>query len=347
MNINNIFYREYFGNSLGDYALSIVIFAVVLALLWFFKRVALSYLKKLARRTQTDFDDFFVGLLSRIGRPFYLVVAFYFAARQLDLGPFIDKVVEVALVVTLTFRVIRLLQDCLAYFVEKMYLGKDARLDNYQAKATRSLSTVLNWVIWIAGAIFLLDNLGIKISAVIAGMGIGGVAVALAAQSILGDLFSSFAIFLDKPFRVGDFIIIGDLLGCVEHVGIKTTRIRSLHGEEIVFSNSDLTNSRIRNYKRMRKRRVAFRIGVTYQATSEQLEKIPGIVAEIIRDIDKANLDRAHFFSFGDFSLVFEIVYYVDGNDYNFYMDIQEKINLGLKRRFEEEGIEFAYPTQT
>ena len=228
-----------------------------------------------------------------------------------------------------------------------MDLGADAKLDAAEAKATRSITTVLNWVIWAGGAVFILDNLGIKISAVIAGLGIGGIALALAAQSILGDLFSSFAIFLDKPFKVGDFIIVGDLLGVVEHVGIKTTRIKSLHGEQLVFPNSDLTNSRIRNYKKMQKRRVSFQIGVLYQTTHEQLKNIPQIVAEIVKNIDKVTLDRAHFLSFADFSLVFEIVYYVDGSDYNLYMDIQQEINLALKENFGKAGIEFAYPTQT
>lgn len=345
--LKSILEWELFNNTIYSYLVAIGVFLGVLVVLFFFKKVVIVKLKKLAMRTKTDIDDFIIGLVEKIGKPVYLLIALYIASRQLHLSQGISKFLGSILVIVFVFKGIRILQAFVVYFVEKMYLGRDAKLNQAEAKATKSITMVLNWIIWAGGAVFVLDNLGIKISAVIAGLGIGGVAIALAAQSILGDLFSSFAIFLDKPFKVGDFIIIGDLLGVVEHVGIKTTRIRSLHGEQLIFSNSDLTNSRIRNYKRMEKRRVAFKIGVTYQTTLEQLKKIPQIVTEIVKAVDKAKLDRVHFLSFGDFSLVFEIVYYVDGNDYNLYMDIQQKINLGLKEKLEKEGIDFAYPTQT
>jgi len=206
---------------------------------------------------------------------------------------------------------------------------------------------VINWILWATGAVFILDNMGLHISTLVAGLGIGGVAIALAAQAVLGDLFSSFAILIDKPFKVGDFIIIGDYLGAVEHIGIKTTRIRSLSGELLVFSNSDLTNSRIRNYKLMEKRRVVFKFGVIYQTTLERLKSIPPMIKEIVENIDLASFDRAHFFSYGNSSLDFEVVYYIQGNDYNLYMDIQQKINLKIFEKFKEKGIEFAYPTRT
>ncbi len=193
----------------------------------------------------------------------------------------------------------------------------------------------------------MLDNLGFKISAVIAGLGIGGIAVALAAQAILGDLFSYFAILFDRPFEVGDFIILGEYLGTIEHIGIKTTRIRSLSGEQLVFSNTDLTSSRLRNYKRMGKRRVVFKLGVTYQTTLKQLKTIPGIIENIIKGVKDTTFDRVHFSSYGDFSLIFEVVYYVMSRDYNKYMDIQQVINFAIKKEFEAGGIEFAYPTQT
>ncbi|MCX7765301.1 MAG: mechanosensitive ion channel family protein, partial [Candidatus Sumerlaeia bacterium] len=179
------------------------------------------------------------------------------------------------------------------------------------------------------------------------GLGIGGVAVALAAQAILGDLFSYFAILFDRPFEVGDFIIIGDLSGTVEYIGLKTTRIRSINGEQVVIANTDLTNSRIRNYKRMERRRVVFRIGVRYETNLEQLKEIPVLIKNIISQIPEATFDRAHFFSYGDFSLVFEIVYFVNDRDYYKYMDIQQQINLKIKEEFARRQIKFAYPTQT
>jgi len=211
----------------------------------------------------------------------------------------------------------------------------------------RGIETFLKITIWTIAVIVLLDNFGIEVSALVAGLGIGGIAIALAAQNILGDLFSYFIIYFDKPFEIGDFLIIDDYLGSIENIGIKTTRIRSLGGEELIFSNTDLVNSRIRNYKRMRKRRVLFRFGVIYQTSLEQLKEIPSIITEIVKQISGATLDRAHFSSYGDFSLDFEVVYYVNGRDYNKYMDIQQEINFKIKEEFEKRGIEFAYPTQT
>ena len=194
--------------------------------------------------------------------------------------------------------------------------------------------------------IVALDNLGFDITTLIAGLGVGGIAIALAVQNILSDLFASLSIVLDKPFVIGDFIIINEYMGTVEHVGLKTTRIRSLSGEQLVIANNDLLSSRIRNYKRMQERRIVFTIGVIYQTTKTQLEKIPKIIKDIIDKQKLARFDRSHFKNFGDFSLNFETVYWVESSDYNQYMDIQQAINLSIMAIFEEEKIEFAYPTQ-
>jgi small-conductance mechanosensitive channel len=206
---------------------------------------------------------------------------------------------------------------------------------------------MLKIAVWIAGLVFLMDNLGFKISAVLAGLGVGGIAVAIAAQAVLGDIFSYFSIIFDRPFEVGDFIISGDHMGSVEKIGIKTTRLRSLWGEQLVCSNTDLTNSRIRNYKRMERRRIVFSLGVTYQTPKKVVEEIPGIIREVIKRNGTTLFDRAHFLKYGDSALVFEVVYYVLTGDYNAYMDVQQEINLGIMEEFEKRGIEFAYPTQT
>ena len=200
---------------------------------------------------------------------------------------------------------------------------------------------------WTVILFLVLDNLGINITTLVAGLGIGGIAIALAAQNILGDIFNSVVILVDKPFEVGDFIIVGNEMGVVEKIGIKTTRVRSLFGEQVVFTNSDLIGSRIKNYKRMQERRITFQIGVTYQTSAEKLEQIPGMIKEIVAAIDKTRFDRSHFKGYGDFSLNFETVYYVLSGDYNLFMDIQQAINLALFRKFEDKGIVFAYPTQT
>jgi small-conductance mechanosensitive channel len=208
------------------------------------------------------------------------------------------------------------------------------------------MSFAVRFLMWVLVLLLILQNWGYEISAVIAGLGVGGIAVAFALQNILGDIFNSVAIVLDRPFAVGDFIIAGDQMGVVEHIGIKSTRVRSLWGEQVVFPNADITSSRIRNYKRMEERRVLFAIGVVYETPVEKLERIPAIIREAVETTAMTRFDRAHFFSYGDFSLNFEVVYYVRASDYNLYMDIQQEINLKIFRRFAEEGISFAYPTQ-
>ena len=201
--------------------------------------------------------------------------------------------------------------------------------------------------LWTVAVLVAVDNLGFDVTALVAGLGIGGVAIALATQSILGDLFASLSIVIDKPFVVGDFIRVGDDLGAVERIGLKTTRVRSLSGEQLIFGNADLLNSRIRNYHRMDERRVVFRTGVTYQTPSPTLQRIPAMVREIIEAQSLTRVDRAHFAEFGPSEYAFEFVYFVLSPDYNVYMDIQQAINVAIVNRFEQEGIEFAYPTRT
>jgi len=184
-------------------------------------------------------------------------------------------------------------------------------------------------------------------TALVASLGIGGIAVALAAQSILGDVFASLAIALDRPVVIGDFIVVGEVMGTVERVGLKTTHLRSLSGELIVLPNNDLLSSRIRNYKRMFERRVLFTFGVTYQTPAESLQRIPGLVRELVERQELARFDRAHLAVFGPSALEFEVVYFVRDPDYNKHMDIQQQILLGLIRALDEAGVEFAYPTQT
>ena len=200
---------------------------------------------------------------------------------------------------------------------------------------------------WAIIFILALDNLGVDITALVAGLGIGGIAVALALQSVLSDAFASVAIMLDRPFEVGDTIHVGDMIGTVEHVGVKTTRLRALTGEEMIFANNDLLSSRVRNYKRMTERRATFAIGVTYQTPIEALEKIGPLIQRIIDSEPKARYDRAHFKTFGPSSLDFEVVYFITTPEYRVYMDTQQRINIEILRQLTALRIDFAYPTQT
>ncbi len=193
----------------------------------------------------------------------------------------------------------------------------------------------------------MLSNLGINVTSLVASLGIGGIAIALAVQNILGDLFSAFSIYFDKPFAVGDFITVGKHKGTVQNIGLKSTRIRMLQGEELVIPNKEITSGKVSNYRRMEKRRVAFKFGVVYETKTEQLKKIPEIITEIINQTKDCEAFRVHFKEFGDSSLNYNIVYYVTNNDYDVYLSAQQEINLGIKEAFEKAKIEFAYPTQT
>jgi small-conductance mechanosensitive channel len=215
------------------------------------------------------------------------------------------------------------------------------------ASSVGVISVIVRIVVWAIVVLVVLDNLEFNITTLVAGLGVGGIAVAMAAQNILADLFASLSIILDKPFQVGDFIVVGDLPGEVEHIGLKTTRVRSLSGEQLIFSNGDLLSSRIRNYRRMAERRILFILGVEYSTPYEKVQKIPAMTKEIIESISGTRFDRCHFSRYGDFSLQFETVYYVLSPDFSKYMDIQQDINLRLYRQFEKEGIAFAFPTQT
>jgi small-conductance mechanosensitive channel len=221
-------------------------------------------------------------------------------------------------------------------------------MQRYPASATvTTLTFILRAVVWVIVVLTILANLGVNITAFVASLGIGGIAIALAVQNILSDLFASLSIALDKPFETGDFIISGELLGTVEYIGIKTTRVRSLSGEQVVISNTELLKRLIRNYKRMSERRALFNFGVTYNTPFEHLEALPGIIKKIIEDHPKARFDRAHFAKFGADSLEYEVVYYMLEPDYNLFMDTQQHINLELMRACAERGIDFAFPTRT
>jgi small-conductance mechanosensitive channel len=232
-------------------------------------------------------------------------------------------------------------------FVIGHYMQKNRESDPALATTVSAMRFVGNLVLWSVVLLLALDNIGVDVTALVAGLGVGGIAVALAAQNILRDLFASLSIVLDKPFVLGDFIIVGDQMGTVENVGLKTTRLRAISGEQLIFANTDLLESRIRNFKRMQERRVVFHVGVAYETPREKLAAIPGWIRSIVEAQPQVRFDRSHFQKFCDFSLNFETVYYVVVADYTVYMDAQQAINLALFEKFAAEAVEFAYPTQT
>ncbi len=313
--------------------------------IWIFKRIIIYQLKKLSGRTESTIDDFLVTIIEKSVVPLCYVAAFYFSLNALIFPAAINRAIHAIFLFAFTFFLLGIVtavvRQLLFAFIQKQ---GDHETKEKQAKG---LLIIINIMIWVLGIVFLIDNLGYDVTTLITGLGIGGIAIALAAQTILGDLFSYFIIFFDRPFEIGDFIIVDDKMGTVEHVGIKTTRLRTLGGDQLVCSNTYLTNARVHNYKRMEQRRVVFQLGVVYQTSAEQLKKIPEIVRRIILSKEKVRFDRAHFSGFGSSSLDFEFVYYVESSDYNFYMDRQQEIYLEIFSAFERENIEFAYPTQS
>ena len=335
----------FLGNSVAAYSIASAILLLSFLIINIVIRYIIRHLKRIALNTATTIDDFIVSALERLFIPFLFLLSAYIAIKCLTLSPGFENALNYcALAVTIFFaaRFIKML----AVYSFKLYLSKGAA-DPALERSLHGILIVIKVLVWGGVAMFFLDNMGFKISAILAGLGIGGVAVALAAQAILKDLFSYFSIIFDRPFKIGDFIIVGNDMGTIEYIGIKTTRIRSLGGEMIIISNSDLTDARVHNYKLMDKRRIVFKVGVTYETPTDKLKMIPSVVESSIKNIKDAIFDRAHFLSYGDSSLMFEIVYYVVGADYNKYMDIQQEINLAIKEKFEKIGVEFAYPTQT
>ncbi|WP_229204287.1 mechanosensitive ion channel family protein [Dyadobacter alkalitolerans] len=277
--------------------------------------------------------------------PLLYIGSLYFVVSTLVFSPKVDSIANIVFLVVVTFFVLRIISSSFQKFVFSFIHAQEN--SDAKEKQASGLILIVNIVIWIIGIIFMIDNLGYDVTSLIAGLGIGGIAIALAAQTILGDLFSYFVIFFDRPFEIGDFVVIDDKSGVIEYIGIKTTRIRTLGGEQLVCSNTDLTNSRLHNYKRLEKRRILFNLGVTYQTSHKQLSEIPEMIRQVIQSKPYITFDRAHFSGYGDFSLNFEVVYYVQDADYTFYMDKQQSIYLDIFEAFEQSGIDFAYPTQT
>lgn len=343
--VTNILNKLYLNNTVYDYLISLTLFIAVVILLKIVRAVFIKRIKALAEKTATTIDDFLVDAVSGKLIPILYFAAFYLSIQRLVLGESVAVWVKTIVMIIITVISVHFLVMLVKYGVESFWKKKSE--EPGQAEVPRAILTIVRIILWTIAFVIILDNMGVKITALITGLGIGGIAIALAAQAVLVDLFSYFTIFFDRPFQIGDFIVVGEYKGTVEHIGIKTSRIRSLGGEELVFSNTDLTNSRVKNYKRMQKRRVVFQIGVTYDTTLANIKEIPSIIKKIINSIADTEFDRAHFFSYGDFSLNYEIVFYVINNDYIKYMDIREKINISIMEEFEKRAIEFAFPTQT
>ena len=337
--------REFYGNTLADWVVAAIVALVVFHALTWIRGVLARRLKAGARPGGRR--ELFAEVVHRINGLWLLVLALGAAAYTLDLPTKVERVIDSIQLIAL-FAQLAILASYLFTAWAERHAEAQRQRDPTVATAMGTVVFFGRLVIFSIVVLLALDNLGFDVTALLAGLGIGGIAIAIASQAILGDLFASLSIVFDKPFVVGDFIILDSgFMGTVERVGVKTTRLRSLSGEQIVISNADLLKARIRNYKQMYERRVVFQVGVTYETPPEKLERLGGMIREIVEGLPDLRFDRAHFHAYGDFSLNVEVVYFVRSPDYNLYMDRQQAINIAIYRKFAAEGVEFAYPTQT
>lgn len=341
----NVLDTVYYDNAIRVWMSAVLIFLVLFPAFAFIKAVAARKLTDVTAKTRSEWDGLIPILIKRIHFFALIIICLYAGTLVLTLPANIRFIIN-TMVSLVMLGQLAVLGVCAIRFGKNLYLNRHATINPGASTILNAVAFLAQVILWTIVLLLALANLGVNITALITGLGVGGIAVALAVQNILGDLFASFSIILDKPFIVDDFVIVDDYLGSIEKIGLKTTRIRSLSGEQLIFSNTDLLKSRIRNYKRMYERRVVFRLGVVYQTAYEQLAEIPVIIRNTIESQERVRFDRAHFFEYGAYALTFEVVYYVLSPDYNIYMDIQQAINLGIYRRFSEKDIEFAYPTQ-
>jgi small-conductance mechanosensitive channel len=338
--------QVYWGNTVMAY----VIAAGGLVLAWIVirivKKIFVNQVEKFTRKTSNTYDDLFTKLIEKFIIPWLFIFANYSIIQQLNLHPRLDKVLDGAMAFVTMYFAVRLVN-----FMTQVMISGYMRRRGESEERIRHLGGMLIVVkgfVWVIGLLTLARNFGFDVSTLLASLGVGGIAIALASQAILGDLFSYLVIFFDKPFEIGDFVILStDVMGTIEYIGIKTTRIRSLSGEQLIISNTNMTNSTIRNYKRMEQRRVVFKVGAVYQTPYKELQRIPALLKEIVLEQKGIRFDRAHLQEYGSYSINFEVVYFINNPDFNLFMDIHQSILFRIHEEFSKSGIEFAYPTQT
>jgi small-conductance mechanosensitive channel len=343
--MNEFFSQKYLGNTVERWLIALGILILCFIAIRIVKFIVVRNTKKWAARTKTDVDDFIIAMIEKSVIPLLYIASMYFALSSLALSATANRIIYIATLFASTFFVLRILTAMVRTFIFSFIKKKEN--SEAKQKQAQGLLIIINVVIWIIGGTFLIDNLGYNVTTLITGLGIGGIAVALAAQTVLGDLFSYFAIFFDRPFEIGDFIIVDDKLGTVEYIGIKTTRVNALGGEQLIFANTDLTKARLQNYKRMAQRRVVFQVRTFYSTPREKVQRIPDMIKNIIESKSEVRFDRGHLSALADYSYTFEFVFYVLSADYNVYMNIQQSIYFDIITAFEQEGIEFAYPMQS
>ncbi len=337
---------QVFGNEVLRWitALSIALFSTLLLIV--LRRI-------IAKRIHSDEEDsvthslraMMAGVIQKTKLPILLLISLFIGSRILILPVDAKNTLRMLAGISLLFQLGLWANYFISLLVERIQeKNKD---DKNAVSGALLISLIARVAVWTAVLLVILDSAGVNVTTIVTGLGVGGIAIGLATQKVLGELFASVSIILDKPFKEGDYVFIGEDSGIVERIGMKSTRIRSLDGEMLIFSNSELLNQRIRNYQPLIERRQKVQLGVEYDTPYEKLVTIPAMLTEIVANTPQTRFVRAHFFSYGDSALIFELVYYVEVPDYQTFLDINQAINLAVFKRFSEEGLVFAFPTQT
>jgi small-conductance mechanosensitive channel len=339
--------RNYFslGTLESEIAAAILIFSLAVVVGWTVYLVFKRYFSRWAKRTKTTIDD---EILRNIRAPtliLALLLGLFYALDSLTvLQPYAGTLAiafTIAQILIVTFIIARVVNVVTSWFSQRA--GRERRVSEHLLFVLRQL---VKAIVYIAAFLAILAALNIDLSGVVIGLGVGGIAIALALQNALSDVFSAFSIYFDRPFEVGDFVVVGDYSGTVKKIGIKSTRLQLLQGEELVISNRELTSTSLRNFRKLRKRRVVLNLNIAVNTPLDQLKKTPRLLEGVIRNVELAEFERAHMKEFGDFSYVFEVVYRMKTSNYNKYMDSQQQINFGILEAFAKEGIAMPFPTQ-
>jgi len=338
--LKEVFELNVLGNDVQQYFIALCIFIISYSLLHIFKHAVINKAKILVKKTKSQLDDAVVSVLD-VHSSLFVFLSLYISLKFIFISQTITKFFTYAMLLVVTYFIVRGINRLIDY------ISKSAAKHDPEARAFGVTAMFGKVVVWILAFVFILSNFGYNITTLLAGLGIGGIAIAFALQNVLSDIFASISIYIDKPFKIGDFIIVGKDMGTVQKIGIKSTRILTLHGQQLVVSNRELTDTRVNNYEKMKRRRIVFPLSIIYSTPHKKLKKIPSIIKDIVDKTDQATFERTHWKEYGDSALIFEIVYYVESSDFTLYRDINEKINLAIKEKFEKEKIKFAYPTQT
>ena len=344
--MQSLWQQVYWGNTVMAYVIAAGSILIAWLIIKIVKNIVFKRIEKFAGKTTNKYDDFFTDIIEKFIVPWLYIFANYSIIQQLNLHPRLDKVLDAAMAFVTMYFAVRLVN----FTVHLLIIRQMRRRGESEERINHlgGILVVLKGFVWVIGLLTLARNFGFDVSTLLASLGVGGIAIALASQAILGDLFSYLVIFFDKPFEVGDAVTLSnDVSGTIEYIGIKTTRIRSVSGEQLVISNTNMTNSTIRNWKRMEQRRVAFKLGVVYRTSYKLLQQLPTLLKSIVLEQQSVRFDRAHLQEYGNYSINFEIVYFITDPDYNLFMDTHQAVLFRIHEEFSKLGIEFAMPTQT